>query len=159
MEVWKRHFAGLLSGGVERDEAAEHQAHGILTYINCGRGEHDARAWQLHSKVSERRTLAAELNRPIELAEVIAAIKALRNGRSPGLEKAPAECYRYARQVPPPDAEDKREVNMIAPVLCELLEYIRSTGDVPEQFVVSALTPTASQSVEGSPSTQGGIGA
>ncbi len=24
MEVWRRHFAGLLSGGVERDEAAGH---------------------------------------------------------------------------------------------------------------------------------------
>ncbi len=32
-------------------------------------------------------------------------------------------------------------MNMITPVLCELLEYIRSMDDVPEQFVVSALTP------------------
>lgn len=36
MEVWRRHFAGLLTGGVERDVVAEHQAHGILTYVICG---------------------------------------------------------------------------------------------------------------------------
>ena len=60
----------------------------------------------------------------------------LGNHKSPGLERAPAECYKYAtRKI------ENREELVLAPYLLSLMEHIRSTGDYPKQFEVSFVTP------------------
>jgi hypothetical protein len=71
----------------------------------------------------------------------LGALNALSNGKSCGLERVPAECYRYAQRVPQPDDEEKRTINMLAPVLLDLFEHIRVTSEFPAQFCVSALSP------------------
>ncbi|GLC39508.1 hypothetical protein PLESTM_000905900 [Pleodorina starrii] len=100
------------------------------------RARFDVRRKARYASRNQRVVAAASLNAPFSLAEVIAALKSLANHKSPGLERAPAECYKYATR----KVEDKEEL-VLAPYLLRLLEHIRSTGDYPKQFEVSIVTP------------------
>lgn len=44
----------------------------------------------------DNRTSAVGLNRDISPGEVAAALKEIKNGKSPGLERAQGECHKYA---------------------------------------------------------------
>jgi hypothetical protein len=94
-----------------------------------------------HTVLARRADLAEILNSPIQLKEVLDAINRLPNGKSPGCERAPAECYRYCRRLREGPEDDRPEINRMAPYLLILIEHIRTTGDFPEQFAKSMLTP------------------
>jgi hypothetical protein len=140
-DVWREHFSRLLNAGVE---ACDHTAaFEMLNFINTGiPGMFDER-WSGCEAVLERQARATEiLNAPIAADEVAAAVEGLRNGKSPGNELVPSECYRYARRLRQPgDNTGTPEVNRLLPVLGALLEHIRATGDFPEQFTVTLLSP------------------
>ncbi|GFR49039.1 hypothetical protein Agub_g11063, partial [Astrephomene gubernaculifera] len=131
---WGAYFNALFNGEVNAFN--EVSADTILSTINGvphGRGRGWVRA--TGDRVA-RVTAAAALNVPFTLAEVIAALKSLRNNKSGGLDRVPAECFKCAtREV------EGRRMFVLAPYLLKLLEHIRSTGDYPVQFEVSALTP------------------
>lgn len=142
MNVWTQHFNSLLNpctGGVRADavEAA-------LSFINT-RSMNVARdvVWREHPEVRQRCAAAADiLNSPVSLEEVVRAIAQLPNGKSPGNELVPGECFKYARRLRQQgDDESVREYNRLAPVLRVLLDHIFTTGDFPEQFTTTLVTP------------------
>ncbi|GLC33248.1 hypothetical protein PLESTB_001753600 [Pleodorina starrii] len=132
---WREYFDALYNDEVNAFSAV--RADYILNLFN-GRPLTAPRNWAGNEGVArnQRVVAAASLNAPFSLAEVIAALKSLANHKSPGLERAPAECYKYATR----KVEDKEEL-VLAPYLLRLLEHIRSTGDYPKQFEVSIVTP------------------
>lgn len=141
MGVWTRHFAALLDTG-----SREHNpdgAHRALSFINSLAKDTSPEWWQNCSKVSRRREQAATiLNSPLTLEEVTAAINALPNGKSPGNESVPAECYKYARKLRGEgDEPGAPEMNRLAPVLLVLLQHIFDHGDFPKQFTTTLVTP------------------
>jgi hypothetical protein len=132
---WREYFDALYNSEVNAFN--EVRADYIMNLVN-GRPLTAPREWAGEGNLArnQRVAAAAALSTPFTLAEVIAALKLLGNNKSPGLERAPAECYKYATR----KAEDKEEL-VLAPYLLCLMEHIRSTGDYPKQFEVSALTP------------------
>ena len=131
---WSDYFNALYNG--ETNAFNDVSAEAILSFIN-GMTRGEGRGWENSTGDRVERVAAATaLNTPFTLEEVTKAIRALGNNKSVGFEKVPAECYKYAKR-----EVDGRYVNVLAPHILTLLEHIRSTGDYPEQFEVSCLTP------------------
>lgn len=154
--VWTRHFTALLHAGdgnfsLDRVKSA-------LGFINthvfsANNDWHDD--WVVRHRSREAKAI---LDSPITCEEVIAAIKRLPNGKSPGNEAAPAECYKYARRlVQPGDEPGTRELNRIAPVLHILLQHIFDTGDFPSQFATTLVTPVHKKGDQQVPGNYRGI--
>ena len=92
--------------------------------------------------MKRRRQIADEiLNIPITLDEVAKAVGKMANHKALGPERAPAECFRYARRSQEGADGKRSDINVLVPILHTLVEHIRCTGDFPEQFTVSNLTP------------------
>ena len=140
---WRSHFEGLYN----HDQHAECDKHRLLSrsIFNFINGLHlFAPTEQLldSETVKRRRQIADEiLNIPITLEEVEVAVGKMANNKALGPEKAPAECFRYARRSREGQDGRKSEFNVLVPILHTLVEHIRCTGDLPEQFMVSNLTP------------------
>ena len=136
---WSEYFDALYNGEV--NAFSDVNAEAILSFINGAvRGE-DGRGWERGTAGRDARVVAAAaLNTPFALEEVVNAVRSLRNNRSGGLDRVPAECLKYASK-PITIGERVCEVNVLAPHLLVLLEHIRSTGDFPRQFCESSLTP------------------
>ncbi|GLC35023.1 hypothetical protein PLESTM_000270700 [Pleodorina starrii] len=151
VNTWREYFDALYNNEVNpfNDVRADY----ILNLIN-GRPLVASRDWAGTESVArnQRVVAAASLSAPFTLAEVIAALKSLRNHKSPGLELAPAECYKYATR----SIENKEEF-VLAPYLLRLLEHIRSTGDYPKQFEVSVITPLHKKGDAHDPSNYRGL--
>jgi exonuclease III len=132
---WTTFFEALFNGECNASNMVD--AESILAFINGKERGADGRGWATNGGERAARVVAAAaLNLPFTLDEVKRAIRSLRNNKSGGLDKVPAECYKYAtREV------DNKEVNVLAPHLLTLFEHIRVTGDYPKQFCVSSLTP------------------
>lgn len=135
---WTDYFKALLN-----DEVGHKSTVGAALILNGINGilSPEPGAWEASTAWQERRDSAEVLNTPFTLGEVIAALKALRNNKSGGLDRTPIEAYKYAtRQTA--DAQGRPcTLFVLAPHLLTLLEHVRSTGDVPEQWCVSTLTP------------------
>ncbi|EFJ51113.1 hypothetical protein VOLCADRAFT_120491 [Volvox carteri f. nagariensis] len=115
----------------------------LLNYISFFGTPLGEGAWQACRTVMDRRARAASiLDEPFTLEEVARAVGGLPNGKAHGLEVAPSECYRYAR-LPRVDEQGRQgtEVNCIVPVLHVLLAHIRTTGDFPQQFTKTVVSP------------------
>jgi exonuclease III len=154
--VWTRHFSALLNAG-DGDFSLE-RVHDALGYINTRIFGNDG-AWRSDWAVRQRRDAAAAiLDPPITCDEVLAAIKRLPNGKSPGNESAPAECYKYARRLVQPEDEDgTQEINRLAPILHVLLQHIFDTGDFPAQFATTLVTPVHKKGDTSAPGNYRGI--
>ncbi|GIL45204.1 hypothetical protein Vafri_2519, partial [Volvox africanus] len=79
---------------------------------------------------------AAQLNEPFRQEEVLHAIRCLSNNKACGPDRIPAECYKGAKK-----EVEGRSINLLVPHIHRLFEYIRCTGNYPEQFMTSFLTP------------------
>ena len=86
---------------------------------------------------------AEELDTPIDRDEVIAALKALNNGRSCGPSGLPAELLRYAVIPGERDAEGRQAAPtyVLADALCAVLNCAFTTGAVPSALNTSLVTP------------------
>jgi exonuclease III len=143
-DVWVEHFRNLLNTGA--GEFSWERVHTILNQITdpdfvvepgCGLD-----VWRTARRVDERRQQAdALINQPITLAEVERALKALPNGKASGVEKACGECYKYARRQSVSEVGRVSWSNVLAPPLLALFEHIRITGEFPEQFSTTVLSP------------------
>ncbi|GAI31871.1 unnamed protein product, partial [marine sediment metagenome] len=85
-------------------------------------------------------------NSDISIDEVTHALERLPNGKAPGTEAAPSECYKYAKTQGDPRADPPiPPVNRVAPVLEVLFNRIWRAQDgdesFPEQFTTTVLTP------------------
>ena len=140
VSVWTKHFSCLLNAGAGGHNITE--VNSALAFINTRVRDPNA-AWVDLGVVRHRREKAAGiLNEPLTLEEVSRAILRLPNGKSPGSESIPAECYKYARRLRQEgDRPGQAELNRLAPTLLVLLQHIFSTGDFPEQFTTTLVTP------------------
>ena len=140
VSVWSKHFSCLLNAGAGGHSVTE--VNSAQTFINTHVRDPSA-AWMDLGVVKHRREKAAGiLNEPLTLEEVSRAILRLPNGKSPGNESVPAECYKYARRLRQEgDRPRQAELNRLAPTLLVLLQHIFSTGDFPEQFTTTLVTP------------------
>ncbi|GLC47024.1 hypothetical protein PLESTM_002009800 [Pleodorina starrii] len=141
IQVFQEHFASLLNAGV--GETGVEGAHRLLNYITFLGDSLENGVWQAARAIADRKAqVASILDEPFSLEEVARAVGKLPNSKSPGLEKVPSECYRYAR-VRTVDGEGRPgpEVNQVVPVLHVLMEHIRTSGDFPQQFTKTVVTP------------------
>jgi hypothetical protein len=83
--------------------------------------------------------VAAELNAPITLEEVMRGLKQLNNGRATGRLGLPAELLRYAQA--PPTGDVPRPPHLLAPMLLEALNAAFRSGQVPARFNTGLVTP------------------
>jgi hypothetical protein len=82
---------------------------------------------------------AACLNVAISVEEVEKALTGLHNGRAKGMQGLPSELLRYAKLEP--DPEKPPPVNVLAPVLTEVLNAAFQVGVVPAEVNGSLVTP------------------
>ena len=82
---------------------------------------------------------AHSLNQPLTLAEVEVGLQQLHNGRSGALHGYTSELLRYAKLVPTPDAP--APAHLLAPCLVVLFNAAFSTGQVPQSWKTSLVTP------------------
>ena len=80
---------------------------------------------------------AHSLNQPLTLAEV--GLQHLHNGRSGALHGYTSELLRYAQRVATPD--DPAPAHLLAPCLVVLFNAAFSTGQVPQSWKTSLVTP------------------
>ena len=138
---WASFFDTLYNGAFNAFDSVT--ADEILSLINRRAGTGQRRWVQETGDLTEadaRRTrvvAAAALNIPFTLSEVETAIQCLKNHKSGGLDRVPAECYKYATR----EIEDGKTFNVLAPFLLALFEHIRVSGDYPRQFCETSLTP------------------
>ena len=136
---WSSFFDTLYNGTLNLFDSVT--ADEILSLVN-GRQGTGSRRWaqdvgEESSARHARVVAAASLNVPFELHEVEAALRCLKNNKSGGLDRVPAECFKYATR----EIEDGKEFNVLAPFLLTLFEHIRISGDYPKQFCETSLTP------------------
>lgn len=82
---------------------------------------------------------AHSLNQPLTLAEVEVGLQQLHNGRSGALHGYTSELLRYAKLVPTPDIP--APAHLLAPCLVVLFNAAFSTGQVPQSWKTSLVTP------------------
>ncbi len=82
---------------------------------------------------------AHSLNQPLTLAEVEVGLQHLHNGRSGALHGYTSELLRYAQLVATPD--DPAPAHLLAPCLVVLFNAAFSTGQVPQSWKTSLVTP------------------
>ena len=79
------------------------------------------------------------LNQPLTLAEVEVGLQQLHNGRSGALHGYTSELLRYAKLVPSPKVP--APAHLLAPCLVVLFNAAFSTGQVPQSWKTSLVTP------------------
>ncbi|GIM01087.1 hypothetical protein Vretimale_5926, partial [Volvox reticuliferus] len=130
---WKDYFQGLYN---EENAYRDSDAEAILSFINGQHGR-NGNGWEASTgQRVQRFKEATQLNEPFSLAEVSCAIHCLHNHKASGPDHVPAECYKGAKM-----EIEGRSVNLLVPFIHRLFEHIRSTGDYPQQFTTSYLTP------------------
>ena len=135
--VWTKHFAALLHTG-DGDFPIE-RVHKALRYVNSCLSGHESVGPPVGQLPASALSI---LNDDITLEEVTAALRRLPNGKSPGNECAPGECYKFARKLRQADDEPGApEVHRLAPILRILIQHIFETGDFPTQFTTTLVTP------------------
>ena len=82
---------------------------------------------------------AHSLNQPLTLAEIEVGLQHLHNGRSGALHGYTSELLRYAQLVATPD--DPAPAHLLAPCLVVLFNAAFSTGQVPQSWKTSLVTP------------------
>ena len=82
---------------------------------------------------------AHSLNQPLTLAEVVVGLQQLHNGRSGALHGYASELLRYAKLVPTPEVQ--APAHLLALCLVVLLNAAFSTGQVPQSWKTSLVTP------------------
>ncbi|GLC46236.1 hypothetical protein PLESTB_001538400 [Pleodorina starrii] len=133
MDAWRTHFDNLFNG--ESNATDVERAKVMLCQLNY-QVLQDGNDWVKSDSFKARADSAAGISAPFSCEEVCQAIKRLRNNKSCGPGKIPAECLKRATRM-----VERKEVNVTAPLLRVLFEHIRSTGDFPSQFISSVLTP------------------
>ncbi|GIL69555.1 hypothetical protein Vretifemale_482 [Volvox reticuliferus] len=129
-----RYFEGLFN---EENAYRDSDAEAILSFIN-GQPRNDGNGWEASmGQRVQRVEAAAQLNEPFSVGEVALTIRCLSNNKACGPDRIPAECYKGAKK----EIEGRSVNNLLVPHILRLLEYIRSTGDYPEQFQTSCVTP------------------
>jgi hypothetical protein len=136
---WSEFFDCVYNGNLFSASGSQEGAWPFFNAINIGSGAEPLDdEWRSCEPVRARREGAAVLNTPITIAEVEAALKSLRNNKSQGLERVSAECYRHACS--PGDGETPPRYTL-APMLRDFFEHVRVSGDFPQQFRVTCLSP------------------
>ena len=82
---------------------------------------------------------AHSLNQPLTLAEVEVGLQQLHNGKSGALHGYTSELLRYAKLAATPD--DPAPAHLLAPCLVVLFNAAFSTGQVPQSWKTSLVTP------------------
>ena len=151
---WTQAMSQLYAPAPDAPTAAQPDAHRILFLINTpaplpGSTSPPARfhslpctpeAWLSTPSVASRTAAAAALNAPITLSETCAAMQRLPNGKSPGPSRVPSEAWKYARESDPAHP-DRPGSFILGNALHSLAGRIFDTGDYPDPFTVSTLTP------------------
>jgi len=137
------YFRTVLNNAGDGQGGMRQEAHTLLHYITSfgGRGptedtDEGLQDWRDSELVRSRRIGAVWLNGDVAETEVIAALRAMRNNKSAGLEGVQAECYKYATQ----EREGERPVYVLAPYLHVLFNRLLE-GEYPRTFITSALSP------------------
>ena len=94
----------------------------------------------LVSKASQGFTVAQELNAPLSLEEVVAALRKLHSGRAPGPDGLRAEHFKHAYfEIEEDDGKFRREYPL-TPILHKLFNALFTSGEYVREWSLASLT-------------------